>query len=219
MRGFSIRRCAAKVCPVSPGRTTSVGEDLARTLAGDDQGFGSVTGGQDCAPGRAQNFTSHISDKSFVFDQQDRLRGADRCFLESTIPSGCVYRFPRLHIHCHVAQISGLLELRSHCQPFDRHGRASHFRAVISETTALRCGEFGNCDPATWGCGSVGESHRDRVPIRHPRVSGYFGLVRMVSLGSRTILCVPAGAGRRNVDSSPSANTRPSKTCLPAASA
>src|SRR5258708_37880569 len=40
----------------------------------------------------------------------------------------------------------------------------------------------------------------------------YFGAVRIVSFGSSRILRVPAGAGRGNEDSSPSANTRPSNT-------
>ena len=45
----------------------------------------------------------------------------------------------------------------------------------------------------------------------------YRGLVRIVSFGSSTILCAPAGADRWKEVSSPSANTRPSRTdCLPA---
>ena len=59
-------------------------------------------------------------------------------------------------------------------------------------------------------------------PIRHKHVSAgglplnvYFGLVKIDSLGSSTILCVPAGTAMWNEDSSPSANTRPSKTCFP----
>src|ERR1700740_1934280 len=44
----------------------------------------------------------------------------------------------------------------------------------------------------------------------------YFGAVRTVSLGSSTILWVPAGASRRKDDSSPSAKTLPSNTdCFP----
>jgi hypothetical protein len=40
----------------------------------------------------------------------------------------------------------------------------------------------------------------------------YFGLVRMVPFGSSKSLCVPAGADKRNGDSGPSANTRPTST-------
>src|SRR5271165_483276 len=68
-----------------------------------------------------------------------------------------------------------------------------------------------------------GNCARKVSPIRFARVGDsdpYFGLVRTVSFGSSAILCVPAGAGKRNEDRSPSANTRPSNTgCFPAATA
>lgn len=43
----------------------------------------------------------------------------------------------------------------------------------------------------------------------------YLGLVRIVSLGSITMWCAPNGPASRKLDSSPSANTRPSKTAAP----
>lgn len=67
--------------------------------------------------------------------------------------------------------------------------------------------------------GSVpGDSSADATEKTHPNVSpdsrsvSYFGLVRMVPFGSSKSLCVPAGADKRNEDSAPSANTRPTST-------